>query len=107
MGDVGNPIAADQLAALDGQVDILLALTGGEATIALDDLAALIGAIRPRVVIPMHYFSPRGVLKILPVEAFTTRYPAEQVVHVGGPSVTLDPTALPATLQIIVLEQAR
>jgi L-ascorbate metabolism protein UlaG (beta-lactamase superfamily) len=107
MGDVGNPIAADQLAALAGQVDILLALTGGEATIALDDLDAMIDAIRPRVVIPMHYYSQRGVLKILPVEAFTARYPADKVVHADGPSVTLDPAALPTTLQIIVLEQSR
>ena len=107
MGDVGNPLAVEQCAALAGHVDLLFALTGGGATIALADLDAAIGAIRPRVVIPMHYFSPRGVLKILPVEAFTERYPAAQVVRVGGPTVTLDPANLPATLQIMVLEQSR
>lgn len=107
MGDVGNPIAPEQCAALAGQVDLLLALAGGGATIALDDLDAAIGVIRPRVVIPMHYFSPRGLLNILPVEAFSERYPAAQVVRVGGSSVTLDPANLPATLQIMVLEQSR
>ena len=60
LGDIGNPIAPEQLAALRGQVDVLLALAGGRATIALDDLDAAIAAIGPRVVIPMHYYSARG-----------------------------------------------
>lgn len=107
MGDIGNPISAAQLEALAGQVDVLLALTGDGPTIALDDLDAAIAAIRPRIVIPMHYHSPRGVLRILPVGAFTSRYPEAQVVHVGGPTMTLDPAALPSELQIVVLEQSR
>jgi L-ascorbate metabolism protein UlaG (beta-lactamase superfamily) len=107
MGDVGNPLAAEQLESLAGRVDVLLALAGAGPTIALDDLDAAIAAIRPRWVIPMHYYSPRGVLNILPVDAFTARYPAAQVTNVGGPSIALDPAALPAELQILVLEQSR
>jgi L-ascorbate metabolism protein UlaG (beta-lactamase superfamily) len=107
MGDLGNPVAPDQLAALAGRVDVLLALAGAGPTIALDDLDAAIAAIRPRVVIPMHYYSPRGVLKILPVDSFVARYPAARVTRVGGPGVTLDPAALPAGPRIIVLEQSR
>ncbi|MBM3775952.1 MAG: MBL fold metallo-hydrolase, partial [Acidobacteria bacterium] len=37
MGDVGNPLDAEQLEALEG-TDLLLALTGGPPTIDLDDL---------------------------------------------------------------------
>ncbi len=107
MGDVGNPLTPAQLAALAGRVDLLLALTGAGPTIALDDLDTAIRAIRPRVVIPMHYYSPRGVLHIQPVEAFTARYPAAQVTRVGAPSLTLDPAALPSGPQIMVLEQSR
>jgi L-ascorbate metabolism protein UlaG (beta-lactamase superfamily) len=107
MGDVGNPIAENQLAQLAGQVDLLLALAGAHATIALDDLDAAIAAIGPRVVIPMHYHHPRGVLNILPVDAFAGRYPAEQVRRMGGPTLTLDPAALPDGPQIVVLEQSR
>jgi hypothetical protein len=55
----------------------------------------------------MHYYSPRGVLHIQPVEAFTARYPAAQVTRVGAPSLTLDPAALPSGPQIMVLEQSR
>lgn len=107
MGDVGNALTEAQLAALAGRVDLLLALAGAGPTIALDDLDAAISAIRPRVVIPMHYYSPRGVLRIQPVEAFVGRYPAAQVTRAGGSSVTLDPAALPEGPQIIVLEQSR
>lgn len=107
MGDIGNPVSAAHLAALRGQVDVMLALTGGHATIALDDLDAAIAAIQPCVVIPMHYYSPRGVLNILPVTAFTGCYPADTVTWVGGPTLELEAGSLPAERHIYVLEQSR
>ncbi len=63
MGDVGNAIAPAVLEILAGQVDVLLALTGAHATIALGDLDRAIAVIAPRIIIPMHYWHPRGVLK--------------------------------------------
>ena len=107
MGDIGNPLGAEQLDALRGQVDILLALAGARATIALDALDAAIAAIGPRVIIPMHYYSPRGVLKILPVDEFLARYPEEMITRVAGPTLELTPGTLPATTRIYVLEQSR
>ena len=107
MGDVGNPIASGVLSALAGQVDVLLALTGAHATIALDDLDDAIAAIDPRIVIPMHYWHERGVLKIEPVERFLLRHPEEMVSRRNGPSLTIEPDHLPAARQIMVLEQTR
>jgi L-ascorbate metabolism protein UlaG (beta-lactamase superfamily) len=107
LGDIGNPIAPEQLAALRGQVDLLLALAGGRATIALDDLDAAIAAIGPRAIVPMHYYSPRGVLKILPVDDFLARQPAETIVRIGGSRLVLTPETLPATPHIYLLEQSR
>ena len=108
MGDIGNPVAREHLDALRGQVDILLALTGEHATIALDDLDDAIKAIGPRVVIPMHYFHPRGVLKIEPVERFLDRLPPERVTRVGGPELELTPETLPSDApHVYVLEQSR
>ena len=40
MGDIGTAVPQGHLDALKGQVDVLLALTGAHATIALDDLVA-------------------------------------------------------------------
>ena len=107
MGDVGNAVAPAVLDALAGQVDVLLALAGAHATIALDDLDQAIAAIAPRIVVPMHYWHPRGVLKIEPVDRFLQRHPEQMVSRRNGPSLTIDPDQLPATRQIIVLDQVR
>jgi L-ascorbate metabolism protein UlaG (beta-lactamase superfamily) len=107
MGDVGNAIAAPVLETLSGQVDVLLALTGAHATIALEDLDRAIAVIAPRIIIPMHYWHPRGVLKIEPVDRFLERYPDGMIRRHNETSVMVDPARLPETPRIIVLEQAR
>jgi L-ascorbate metabolism protein UlaG (beta-lactamase superfamily) len=86
MGDIGNPVSQEHLDALRGNVDLLFALTGAQATIALDDLDDAIDAIGPRVVIPMHYYSPRGVLDIEPADTFLERHPAVSITRVAGRS---------------------
>ncbi len=110
MGDIGTKVPQGHLDALKGQVDVLLALTGEHATIALDDLDYAIAQIKPRAVIPMHYFSPKGILKIEPVETFLDRFPADWITKVGKTSMELTPDMLPAIGQpphIWVLEQSR
>ena len=106
LGDLGNPLTDEQVALLRGRVDVLLALTGGPPTIELEDLQRAIGEIRPRVVIPMHYRIPKLKLDILPLEAFTSRYPDAVVTRVGATEVEFGPDTLPPTLRIYVLEPA-
>jgi hypothetical protein len=55
----------------------------------------------------MHYWHPRGVLKIEPVDRFLQRHPGQMVSRRNGPSLTIDPDRPPASRQIIVLDQAR
>jgi L-ascorbate metabolism protein UlaG (beta-lactamase superfamily) len=107
LGDTGNPIPPEHLDALRGNVDILLALAGAHATIAYHDLDAAITAIGPRVIIPMHYYSPRGWLQIEAVDSFLSRYPDDMITHVGQPHLELTPTTLPPSPHIYVLEQSR
>ena len=106
LGDLGNPLTDEQLALLRGTVDILLALSGGPPTIELEDLERAIEEIRPRVVIPMHYQIPKLKLDILPLEAFTSRYPEDTVTRVGATEVEFSIDTLPHTLRIYVLEPA-
>jgi len=106
MGDIGNPIEPKTLDALQGQVDVMLALTGAHATIALEDLDIAIDIIKPRAVIPMHFYSPRGVLQIEPVDTFLARR-KEEITRVEGPSVELTPQTLPPKTHIYVLQQSR
>ena len=108
MGDIGNPVPQEHLDALRDKVDLLFALTGAHATIDLEDLDAAIDFIGPRVVIPMHYYSPRGVLDIEPVDTFLERHPADSITRVGGPELELTPESLPGEApHIYVLEQSR
>jgi L-ascorbate metabolism protein UlaG (beta-lactamase superfamily) len=108
MGDIGNPVPQEHLDALRGNVDLLFALTGAHATIALNDLDAAIEAIGPRAIIPMHYYSPRGVLDIEPVDTFLERRPAVSITRVGGSELELTPDSLLTEApHIYVLEQSR
>jgi L-ascorbate metabolism protein UlaG (beta-lactamase superfamily) len=110
MGDIGNPVPPEHLDVLAGQVDVLLALTGAHATIALDDLDDAITTIQPCAVIPMHYWSPKGVLAIEPVDAFLARLPPERVTHVRASEIELRREILPPIghpPQVFVLDQSR
>lgn len=108
MGDIGNPVADDQLATLAGKVDLLLALTGEHATIALDDLDRAIERIRPGAIIPMHYYSAKGVLKIEPVERFLDRFAPGRIHRVRSRSLELTHDMLmPDEPPIFVLDQSR
>ena len=106
LGDLGNPLTEEQLDLLRGRVSILLALSGGPPTIELEDLERAIEEIRPRVVIPMHYQIPTLKLNILPLEAFTSRYPEDVVTRVRATEVEFSLETLPRTLRVYVLEPA-
>jgi L-ascorbate metabolism protein UlaG (beta-lactamase superfamily) len=87
-------------------VDALLALSGGPPTIELEDLDRAIEEIAPRIVIPMHYQIPRLRLDILPLEAFTFRYPEDAIMRRRFAEVELSLDTLPRTLHIYVLDPA-
>jgi L-ascorbate metabolism protein UlaG (beta-lactamase superfamily) len=95
MGDVGNPLTERQLASLRGRVDVLLALAGATLTIALPDLDRAIEEIGPRLVIPMHYRTPRIRYDLGPLENFLARGPGDPVLRSGESTVEITPETLP------------
>jgi L-ascorbate metabolism protein UlaG (beta-lactamase superfamily) len=103
LGDVGNPLTDEQLAVLEG-CDVLLALTGGPPTIELDDLHAVIDAVKPRVVIPMHYNIPNLKFNGFELEAFTSRFPADIVTVRPETALELRADRLPDTLRVVALQ---
>jgi L-ascorbate metabolism protein UlaG (beta-lactamase superfamily) len=105
MGDVGRPLAEDQLAPLRGRVDVLLALAGAGPTIALPDLDEAIVQIGPRIVIPMHHHTPSLLYReVGPVEDFLARHCADPVVHHDGATLEIEAATLPDTLTVHVLQ---
>jgi L-ascorbate metabolism protein UlaG (beta-lactamase superfamily) len=103
MGDVGTPLAEEQLAPFRGRVDVLLALAGGELTIPLPDLHVAIRELRPRVVVPMHYATPSLLYRCRPVEDFLAAYSSDQVCWHASSTLELDGDALPVGPTIHVL----
>lgn len=106
-GDLGKPMSRKMLAALEDRVDVVFALTGGVHNIEPGKLKEDLDRIRPRVIVPMHYYSPKGRLKNLPVTDWTGRYREERVVWVDGPELEVTSETLPDEPTVYVLEQSR
>jgi L-ascorbate metabolism protein UlaG (beta-lactamase superfamily) len=105
MGDVGNALTDEQLTPLRGNVDVLFALAGAAGlTIALPDLDDAVEAIGPRVVIPMHYRTPRIRYAVGPLDDFLARHEGEPIERSGSHSIEISPETLPAERTIVVLE---
>lgn len=106
LGDLGHALTDDELAPLRG-ADIVLAAAGGPPTIDFPQIPPLLDAIGPRLVVPMHYKTPKINLNIQPVERFLECLPGVPVDRVGGPSIEVLREALPQGRRIVLLDHAR
>ena len=106
LGDLGHPLSEDELAPLVG-ADLVLAAAGGPPTIDFPEIRALIAAIGPRIVIPMHYLTPLINLKIQPVERFFEALPHLAVDLVEADSYEVHRETLPSTCRIASLRHVR
>jgi L-ascorbate metabolism protein UlaG (beta-lactamase superfamily) len=59
LGDLGHQLSDDHIEALGG-VDILFAAVGGGPLLSASDMAEVIGAISPRMLIPMQFRTTKG-----------------------------------------------
>ena len=87
--------------------DIVLAAAGGPPTIDFPDIPPLLDAIGPRIVLPMHYKTPKINLNIQPLERFLEVLPGDTVERLGTSSIEISASTLPRERTIIVLEHAR
>lgn len=107
MGDCGHGLSAEETAAC-GQVDVLLALAGGPPTLLLPELVAFIGALKPKIVVPMHFGNDKINLSLQPLSEFLALLPQELPVrYFDAPTVSLSPTDLPMSTEVWVLPPAR
>ena len=106
LGDLGHPLCDEELAPLRG-ADIVLAAAGGKPTIDVNDLARLLEAIGPRIVIPMHFKTPKINLNIAPLEEFLTAMGDGPVVRPDAASIEITRSSLPPRRTIVVLEHSR
>ena len=106
LGDLGHALGEAELAPIRG-ADVVLCPAGGPPTIDFPEVAPLLGAIGPRVVIPMHYKTPRINLDIQPVSRFFEALPDWPVEHVPGSRFELTAASSPERRRIVSLEPAR
>ncbi len=101
LGDLGHPLREDELAPIRG-ADIVLIPAGGAPTIDLADIPALLEAISPKVVVPMHYKIEGKInLKIQPVERFIEMLPGWPVIHSNDSTIEFRRSSLPIDPTII------
>jgi len=100
LGDIGHILADDQIEEL-GNIDILMVPVGGVSTINASMAAQTVRKVEPKVVIPMHYKTPKTKRELEPVENFLKEMGQSQVEP--RPKFTVSRTSLPLTLQVVVL----
>lgn len=100
LGDLGHRLSQDTLGEL-GPIDILFIPVGGVYTIGSEQAVDVVGAIEPKVVIPMHYRVAGLAYDLEPVDKFVKEIGMEPV-KMDKLSVTSD--KLPEERQLVVLE---
>ena len=103
LGDLGHPLTEEEVAPLRG-ADIVLIPAGGPPTIDFPEIPALLDAIGPLLVVPMHYKTRKINLNIKPVIKFLEALPDVPVVRTGTTSLDLSRDTLPERRTIKVLD---
>lgn len=98
LGHLHHTLTPEHLAAI-GQVDVVLAAVDGSWTIDLSGIVEVIGQLKPKIVVPMHYFSERVLQNFLSRMANT-----HAIERAGVASVVLSRASLPDRPTIRVLE---
>jgi len=98
-GDVSEPYNEDQLQ-LIGHVDILLQVIGGVYTIGPDGAKQIIEKLKPKIVIPMHFWYNMGHLE----KFIDGPYPAR---FLQTNTITVSKDFLPSSTEILVLKVSR
>lgn len=103
-GDQGVELSDNQYAQLSG-VNVMIAPVGGGPTLEIPAMSEMMERVRPNVMIPVHYKTPKVDVNLAPVETFLEG--KANVRRVGGPEIDLTATALPPPTEIVVLDASR
>ena len=98
-GDISEPYNDDQLQ-LIGHVDVLLQVVGGVYTIGPEGALKIIEQLKPKVVIPMHFWYATGLLERFLDGTHKSRF-------LDTNTITVSKDTLPPYTEIIVLKVNR
>jgi len=103
LGDLGHVLSPEQVTEI-GAVDILFVPVGGFFTIDAPVASQVCDQLKPKLVIPMHFKTPKCAYPIADVEDFLKG--KRNVSRVGGSEVDLEQDKLPTATEIILLQPA-
>jgi len=98
-GDISDPYNEDQLQ-LIGHVDIILQVIGGIYTIGPEGALKIVEQLKPKIVIPMHFWYQTGLL-----ERFVDGTHRSRILDTN--TLTISKDTLPPATEIIVLKVKR
>lgn len=105
MGDLGHELTDEQVKLLE-DTDILLIPCGGTYTLDGQMAAKVAASIKPRVVIPMHYYT-EAVSEygntFAPVADFTDAY-GKQVTNLNATSLEVDKDSITELSPVVIME---
>jgi L-ascorbate metabolism protein UlaG (beta-lactamase superfamily) len=103
LGDLGHLLDTRTTAAI-GQVDVLLIPVGGFYTIDYKQAAKVAVSLDPRIVVPMHYRTPKVDFPIADAEPFLVTQPT--VERLSSPTIEVTHATLPAERVTYLLPSA-
>jgi len=105
LGDVGHVLTDAQVKAIGGDVDVLFLPVGGLITVGSTEAALIINQLTPKIVLPMHYLTPKieGLnLASEPLDNFLNKM--SNVENTYTMSIDIDLARLPARTKVMVLK---
>jgi L-ascorbate metabolism protein UlaG (beta-lactamase superfamily) len=103
LGDLGHVLSPEQVTEI-GAVDMIFVPVGGFFTIDAPVASHVCDQLKPKIVIPMHFKTPKCAYPIADVEDFLKG--KKDVRRVGGSEVDLEQDKLPAATEIVLLQPA-
>lgn len=105
-GDLGHKLNDDQVKQI-GKVDVVMIPVGGYYTIDGKGAAEVVGQLKPKIAIPMHYKTPNvspSLANVLATaDGFTTALGASAKVTQASQTITISSLKLPTELTVIVM----
>jgi L-ascorbate metabolism protein UlaG (beta-lactamase superfamily) len=103
LGDLNTPLSPRQQEEL-GHTEVLFAPAGGLCTLPTGRIAEVVNNLTPRIVVPLHYQTPRVTIDLEPVDGFLSDMGVTEPQHES--SLTVTATNLPRELSVTVLDRS-
>lgn len=100
-GDIGHSLPSPLIEEI-GSVDVLFLPVGEVSTLGIDAAIDVVRQLEARIVVPMHYKTSSTVRQLQPVDRFLSRMGTQDVRP--RPVLTITPSSLPASTQVVVLD---